>query len=533
MLPIASALQMQAIDAQTIQEDGLPGIALMENAGAQISNIVEQALPHNPQASRIAIFCGPGNNGGDGFVVARHLQTANYRVTVYCTQAFQKYNGDAQTQLKVLRATGCEPVVLDESLIPHLPQPDLVIDALLGTGSKGPPRPLFMKIFDWIHLSPAKVISVDIPSGMDPDSGDGPAPKTKSDSTTTSTPNVKADITVTLGALKACCVCQPAIQQAGQVKWVSLGFPKARLYSTPYRLLDWSDAIPWLPKRYPEGYKGTGGKLLIWAGSASMMGAGVLCAKAAVRAGCSMVQLALPADLCPIVSVQHPEIMTLALPTPCHGQNSSKALEPELALQTILARQDWADALIAGPGLGTSSDVSELLLALLPQWSKPALLDADALNILAQHKAMDLIQDRPYVLTPHRGEWQRCFGESPRSGIAHWDFCSSKAKDFQSTIHFKGSPSCTALATGTVLVNETGNEVLSTAGSGDLLSGIIGSFLARGLNPASATSVGALLHGRCADHIQVHYGSQGFDASDIIEVLKKVLNPSHDLETLS
>lgn len=480
----------------------------MESAGAQVAQMAERCLAGLP-SPKVMVLCGPGNNGGDGFVIARHLDTAGCHVQVFCTQAFDQYKGDAASQLKALRNCDMEPVVVDQALVEQLPTDvEFIVDALLGTGSKGEIRPLFASLFRWVNAQKAKVLSVDLPSGLNPDLAEEPPLA------------IRADVTASLGALKPCTLFPPALDWVGAVQHISLGFPKSKLFSVPHRLLEYSDAWPWWPRRKSHGYKGDAGKLLIWAGSRDMLGAAVLCAQAAIKSGCGMVQLALPQDLCASVSSAHPEIMTLALPT----KSADGHLDVAGACSILVQRLAWADAMVIGPGLGVGADIQQLFSHFLPQCEIPTLLDADAINLLAQWPEGLELKHRPYLLTPHKGEWTRCFGPSPQMGLPHLDHCRQVAEDQGWSIHFKGAPSCTGLPNGTVWVNATGNELLSVAGSGDVLSGMAGALMAMGLNTSMAGLLAGLVHGRVADVCFAEGRRHGFSARDLLEAIPKVLD---------
>lgn len=513
MIPITSTEHIRSIDQLTIEQDGLAGVALMESAGAQVCALIQKLWQQDlgfghQQPKRVLVFCGAGNNGGDGFVIARHLASLRHEVQVYCTRSYDRYQGDAAVQLQVLRASGLEPVVLDESILSVLPQEaDLVVDALLGTGARSETPPLYRAIFSWINARNIQTLSVDVPSGLDADGVFDPDVC------------VDADVTASLGALKAHSFFHPHAAYSGRTEWISLGYPPHRLHSSPFQLLQWDDhPKPWLQRRV-DGHKGSSGKCLIWAGSEHYLGAAVLTAKACLKTGAGMVQLACPKDVASTVAAQHPELLILPLPS-----EAGQLCDSESAVELLKDRLDWADAFILGPGLGQDEQVKSCLLSLLEHLTLPTVVDADALNLIAATDSWSRVHSKPWILTPHAKEAERCFGVSQDRGMDHLERCRALAMEHAVTIHFKGAPSCTALPQGLVLVNGTGNPLLSVAGSGDVLAGIMGALLSQGYELGQAASFGALLHGQCAEALRSSVGEHGHQALDIISVIPHVLN---------
>jgi len=478
----------------------------MESAGAEISRVAMEMLSGIP-FPKVHIFCGSGNNGGDGFVAARHLINRGAQVWIYTTRPHGDFKGDAQVALQVLLTLGVEPIVLEDNLIGALPLfGDLIIDALLGTGAQGPPRTPVPRIIERINASEMVVLSVDLVSGQN------------GDEISQEWPCIQADVTLSLGALKPSQVFYPNCLESGRVQWAPLGFPRHRLMEIPWMLVESDDIIPGWPRRSTFGHKGQGGKLLVWAGSEGMMGAGHLCTQAAQVAGASMVQWICPKSQVSLAQTLNPEAMALSLP------EEGGRLNHEASLEAILDRVKWADAIVIGPGLGTSPDTAHLLKELLPLLEIPVLVDADALNILAPFNEETPRPKSHWVITPHRGEAAKCFGHVPLGGTELMRWTTKIARDHQLCLHLKGPPSLTSTAMGEVFVNGTGNELLSSAGSGDLLAGISGALLAMGLLPPHAIFAAAHVHGLCADRLKEKGEELGHQTLDLLKQLPDIIN---------
>jgi len=478
----------------------------MESAGAEVARVALEMLSGIPYP-KIHIFCGPGNNGGDGFVAARHLINRGAQVWVYTTKNQDRYLNDSLISLNVLKNMGIETITLDEKLVPQLPlSGDLIIDALLGTGTQGPLKEPIHSLIHHVNNSGLAVLSVDLVSGQDGNMKEQDWVP------------IQADVTLSLGALKPSQVFMPNASYSGRVQWTPLGFPRHRMMEIPWMLVESEDILPVWPRRLDHGHKGLGGKLLVWAGSRGMMGAGHLCTKAAQMAGASMVQWVCPENQLDIAQTLNPEAMALPLPI------IDDDLDVESSINVILDRLSWADALVIGPGLGTSPKTLEVMNKILAEIEIPLLLDADALNLLAPLQKDRPVSKGPCIITPHRGEAQRCFGDVPSGGTDLMQWVSKIARDYNLCLHLKGPPSLTATSIGEVFVNGSGNELLSTAGSGDMLSGITGALLAMGILPPHAIFAAAHVHGLCADILKEKHGALGHNTLDLLEQLPTVLN---------
>ena len=507
-MKLATAAEMRELDRRTIEEYGIPGIVLMENAGrAVVSAIAHEWGP--VEGKRYVIFCGKGNNGGDGLVIARRLHNMGAKVSVRLFSGDMK--GDAGINLNAARNMGIEiaPVSRDLSeentLAAHA---DVVIDAIFGTGLSsevGEPHAGVMKM---INSTARKVVAVDVPSGINSDDGKvmGVA--------------VHADMTVTFGLPKRGLYLYPGAQAAGTIKTAEIGIPRAAIGNSAIgaNLLTAAHVRGLLPKREPDSHKGTYGHLLIIAGSVGKTGAAVLAARAALRSGAGLVTLAVPESLNDIFEEKLTEEMTVPLP-----ETDERSLS-YAALDGILELLEGKTAVAIGPGISRNAHTGRLVRELLPKLNIPAVLDADALNILSEDETPLDSMTVPVILTPHPGEAGRLLGvpavevqmERPSSAAA-------LAKAHNCTVVLKGARTLVASPDGSFYVNPTGNPGMATAGTGDVLTGVISSFLAQGLKAHDAALIGVYAHGYAGDRAMDVKGYAGLIAGDIIEALPSAI----------
>ncbi|MBI2204581.1 MAG: NAD(P)H-hydrate dehydratase [Candidatus Rokubacteria bacterium] len=506
MLPLFSAEAMRAVDRRAITELGIPGPTLMENAGAGAARALLAAFPNVIRARRpVVIVCGKGGNAGDGFVVARHLRRAGVRVDVLLTTAADEIAGDAGQKLRELKRAGVRPQRIDDASAAtrRLAGAEIIVDALLGTGTRGAPTGLTARMIEAVNAAGRPVVALDIPSGL-------PA-----DGEPASWPAVQAALTTTFAGLKHGLVSGPGADRAGRVVIVPIGVSPAEVArNVDTFVLEWSDVAPHFPPRPHASHKGDWGRLLIVAGSLGKTGAAALAARAAMRSGCGLVTVASPASQQPIVAALVLEPMTEAVPETAAGTIGTKALE---RLRTLAGARD---AIAVGPGLGMDAETTTVVRALTRDLEQPAVLDADALNALAGGLDALGAAKAARCLTPHPGEMARLLGgtiqDVQRDRIG-------TARDFARThgVHLllKGAASVVATPDGVVTLNPTGNPGLASGGTGDVLTGIVGAFLARGLDPGAALRAGAYLHGSAADVAADRVGEEAMIASDVIEAL--------------
>jgi ADP-dependent NAD(P)H-hydrate dehydratase / NAD(P)H-hydrate epimerase len=494
-LNLVTCSRMREMDRRAIA-GGIDGLELMERAGRGLLRSILARVP-GLHARRVAIVCGGGNNGGDGLVLARLLRERGLWPDLVLTVPPTSLSGDAAENARratraglVLRAAG----VRERTRLAGLSAGDLVVDALLGTGLSGPARADAAEWIGAMNSGPARVVAVDIPSGLSADTGAVPGAA------------VRAAWTVTMGMPKLGFLFPPARELVGEVDVVDLGLPPSVIEAVGIaaECPETAELSAWLPRPGAGSHKGDWGKLLVTGGSPGLTGALALAAEAALRTGAGLVRIGLPRSLNAVLETKVTEAMTLPLSEGEDGQLLRTAADE------ILARfGDW-DALVLGPGLGRSPECERLVMSLLGRWRGPLLLDADALNAMAAWGTDSWVprvremraagMPGGAVLTPHPGEMSRLVGRSveelrtdPVETARAW------AMRWGATLVLKGAPTVTAAPDGRAWVNPTGNSGLATGGSGDVLSGVIGALLGQGMPGPEAAVLGTFLHGLAAD----------------------------------
>ena len=497
---VIKAEEMRRIDERAIKDYLIPGVILMENAGL----CLVEAINRENYGPRLTVIAGRGNNGGDGFVVARHFYRKKH-VHVWTAVRDEDYRGDALINLKILRKLGApitclqEPGALD-SLQAELKNTDLVVDALFGTGLSRPLGDRDQSIVQAINQSPAPVLAVDIPSGICADSGQvlGAA--------------VKADKTVTFALPKLGHYLHPGAAHRGELEVVDIGIPPMLLSGFAVSLLTSESMAALLPSRPDDGHKGTFGKVLLVAGSRGMTGAAILAARAALRGGCGLLYAAVPQGVWPIVAGGVAEAVLMPLPESEVGCIHQDAF-PALA-------EKWADcqALAVGPGLGQEPGLQQLLELILKACPLPMVLDADALNLLA---VIGPVKGKaPTVITPHPGEAARLLGKKTAEIQANRiESARELAARYESVVVLKGAQTLIAAPDGKVAINSTGNNGMATAGSGDVLTGLLVSLLAQKLDPWQAAQLAVYLHGLAGDLAAEQLGQTSLMAGDLLKFL--------------
>jgi len=484
MLPVLDAEEMREADRTTIEDLGLPGAVLMENAA---TGVVEAVRDGFADAESVLVLCGRGNNGGDGLAVARHLHNGGHDVRVVLLADPDQLTGDAATNHRVASAMGVEIVAvpgdrLDEVADALAAGPDLVVDALLGTGLDRPLGGRIAEVVGMVDDAGVPVVAVDVPTGLSGSSSQVPGRV------------LTADMTVTFGALKRCHVLPPACLECGPVAVVDIGIPPSVL-AAGARLwwVEAEDVAMLLPPRPVDGHKGTFGHLLVLGGGAGRAGAVILGARSAVTLGAGLVTMAVPAPAAPVADGACLEAMTHALPAT--GDGSAAGRDPALA-----GLLDRISAVAAGPGLGTGAGASELLEQLLQEWDGPLLLDADGLNLVAGRLSVLAGRSPAPVLTPHPGELARLLGTDTGAVVEDRLAAARRASEQAGAIVVaKGFRTVIAAPDGRAWVIPVGDSRLASGGSGDVLTGAIGAMLAQGLEPERAAIVGAWLHGRAGE----------------------------------
>jgi len=499
---------MRRVDQRAIRELGIPGATLMESAGRGAAECIQAALADlglPRRGVRVAVVCGKGGNGGDGFVVARWLKRAGHRVEVFLLAAPDELRGDPALKLREMERRGLRARVVEDPavLARALPAAQLVVDAVLGTGARGEPSALIAGAIEQVNASGRPVVALDVPSGL---SADGAPPEG---------PIVRATLTPTFAGLKRGLVAGPGVTLAGRVVVVDIGVPRAAIErGVATFVLEGPDIARHFPPRPRDNHKGSYGHLLVVAGSVGKTGAAALAARAAMRAGAGLVTVATATSAQPVVAALLLEAMTEPV---AETTARTIALKARDALHELAARRD---AVALGPGLGLDEDTQALARALVFEFEQPMVVDADALTALAGH--LDRLRGARAgrCLTPHPGEMARMLGVSvadvQRDRIAT---ARQFATAWETPVVLKGATSVIGLPDGTVLLNPTGNPGMASGGTGDVLSGVLGAFLARGLEPAAALAAGVYLHGLAGDVAAQRLGQESLVAGDVIEAL--------------
>jgi len=510
LMLLTTAEQMRELDRRASDEFGIPSIILMENAGLRTFDVVYDIL-QEIGGNRVTVVCGKGNNGGDGFVVARHLSQAGADVEVYLIGRKDDVKGDARVNLKIAEKSDIPITELTDlsDLMYSLDESDLIVDAIFGTGIKGEITGLARDVIDTINASGKYVVSVDMPSGLDSDTGQvlGSC--------------VKADATVTFALPKIGLAAYPGISYAGEVTVVDIGIPELAFRTAGINtfVVDAEDIRIRLPKRPADANKGTFGKVAIIAGSAGMTGAAAMAGMAAVRIGAGLVTLGVPESLNDILEAKVTEVMTVSFPETPERSFSRAAVEKSLEL---IRR---CDAVAIGPGIGRNPETVAFVHDILPKIDVPLVIDADGLNAIAEDVTVFEKQKSPAVITPHPGEMARLTG-TPIEAIQSNRLKAAKdaAVRFGVTVVLKGAATVTASPDGEAWVNSTGSVALASGGTGDVLTGAITGLLAQGLSTLDAAICGVYIHGRAGELAEERYGSAGTAATDLLPLLPLAIN---------
>ena len=506
MRSVFTAEEMRRLDRHAIAELGIPGATLMENAGRGAAESIIAALPElgaPRRGARVVVVCGKGGNGGDGFVVARWLKRRGALPSVLLAFPPAEIGGDARLKLEEMRRSGIRPLRLADGAASALARAHVVVDALLGTGSRGSPEGSVARAIELINASGRPVVALDIPSGM---SADGGAP---------AGPAIRAALTLAFAGLKRGLVTAPGDELAGRVSVVPIGVPDGEVArGVTTFLLEASDVAPHFPRRPRAAHKGTYGHLLLVAGSLGKTGAAALAAAAAMRSGSGLVTVATPVSQQPVVASLVVEAMTEPLPeTPAR----TLALKARDVIVELAAPRD---AVAIGPGIGLDEETQQLVRSLIQELRKPLAADADALTALAGH--LEALRAAPSVrcLTPHPGEMARMLGarvdDVQRDRI---ETAREFATRYRVYVVLKGARSVIGTPDGRVFVNPSGNPGMASGGTGDVLTGMLGAFLARGMEPGAALQSSVYLHGSAGDIAAERVGEEALIARDVVAAI--------------
>ncbi len=528
-MKILTAAQMGEVDRLTTERYRIPSILLMENAGRSFAEELEKACP-NLSSKRILILCGRGNNGGDGFVAARYLALRNVAPAILLFSDPDKLKGDAKVNYDIVRAMDLPITILPtaaeaKTCLRKTAFPDVVVDALFGTGLSKPIGPDYRPIIDWIHQASAHafIAAVDIPSGLFADSSTIPGPA------------VKAHLTVTFSALKLVHVMPPAADYAGKTILVPIGSPYALFENPGYKmnLMDAAQVRKALPPRARDSHKGTYGHVYVVAGSAGKSGAALMTGLAALRSGAGLVTLWLPKSLQQGVAGKFPELMTEFLPETEEG-SSDRA-----GAGRVLEQLKNVESLVLGPGMTTHPSTRKLVWELVRHSPVPVVLDADGINaFVPPAEPLRNEEGMPVILTPHPGEMARLTGKKisdvQKSRLETARDCAAR---YRCHVVLKGFQTVVAAPTGEIFINNTGNPGMATGGTGDILAGMMGRFAAawkhqkdhgNSADIADFICAAVYLHGLSGDLAAAHQGMEPLIATDLLtylhEAFKKVMN---------
>ena len=505
-MKLVTSHQMKAIDRKTIEDYGIPGVVLMENAGRAAAEAAARQAAAIGLGGDILVVCGRGNNGGDGFVAARHLHNKGLSVRICLLAGADQLTGDAAVNYHIARRMGLtiEEMPAAEGFGACLAGAALIIDALLGTGISGEVRGAARAAIEAINQTNLPIIAVDIPSGINADTGAilGEA--------------VRAECTVTFGLAKIGHYCYPGRRYCGEIEIADISLPADLVAQQhlPTNLVTSVEAAALLPPRWADMHKGDAGRLLIVAGSAGMTGAAALAGLGAARSGAGLVTLAVPASLNDILEVKCTEVMTLPLP-----ETAQRSLAPQAAEQIQEFAAD-CDAVALGPGLSRHPATIELAHALITRLPQPLVIDADGLNACARTPEVFRGRTGPTIITPHPGELSYLL-DTPISDIQHDRVGAARrtARDLGCVVVLKGAGTVIASPDGEAWINSTGNAGLASGGVGDVLTGVISALLAGGAPPLAAAVSGVYYHGLAGDVAACHTGERGLLAGDVLEHL--------------
>jgi len=511
---LVTAQEMRNFDATAINRYGIPGIVLMENAGRTTFQILREYVGGDVRGLTVAVVAGPGNNGGDGYVIARYLINHGAEVQTFLLCPREKIKGDALTNLQILERMSAQIIQVDdeESLDAASSvwrESDIVVDAILGTGLTSEVRSPYREAILEINTVVGVRVAVDLPSGLDGDSGRilGVA--------------VQAELTVTYGFQKLGTALYPGAGRCGQLEVADISIPTEAVEEAPPRasLYHKPDYEEYLVLRAdPQAHKGTFGHVLVVGGSPGKTGAPAMAAMAASRVGAGLVTVGIPASLNPIIEAKLTEEMSWPLADVVPGYLGAESTGGLLDLA------QGKSSIVLGPGISSREGISDLIAGVLSSYDGWIVIDADGLNCLVPNLAALKETRARVVLTPHPGEMGRLTGKSSkevqqdRVGLAR-----GLAAAYGVWVVLKGARTLTVSPEGHVYVNLSGNPWMASGGQGDVLSGMLGGFLGQGLAPEVAIPLGVHLHGLAADRIVEKHGQRPVLATEILHELPELL----------
>ncbi|MBO8131785.1 MAG: NAD(P)H-hydrate dehydratase [Candidatus Marinimicrobia bacterium] len=515
---VLSNEEAKIVDSFTIEKLGISGKKLMNRAGKAVATKVKEILKDIP-GSRVDIFCGTGNNGGDGFVCGLNLYDWGAIVYIWVVGNKEKIKGDAKYYFDKCLESGLNinyiEKVEDVGKIHNIIETDLIVDAIFGTGFKGNVKPPIDRIIEIINNSTRPVISVDIPSGVNGDSG------------IVHDIAVKANATVTMGFLKRGLLLYPGKRYAGEVTVADIGYNEQsfNVLKNKTYLIHKEEIVDLIPPLYWDTYKHRQGKVLVFAGSVGMTGAAVLTCEAAMRTGAGLVVLSIPKSLNDIVEIKLTEVLSMPV-----NESEKQTFTVDSLTDNVRERIKWSDVIVFGPGVSYCEHVIVFGENLLKSVNKPVVIDADGLKIFKNNTEL-IKKVKEIVLTPHYGEFSLITGiplDEIKMNVV--DIGREFAISNGCVLVLKGAPTLVFNQEGDVVFNSTGNPGLATGGTGDVLTGMIASLIAQGMSVWDAAISAVFIHGYTADIIAMESSMRGLVAGDIIKKLPVILKEFERVE---
>ncbi|MBN2018035.1 MAG: NAD(P)H-hydrate dehydratase [Candidatus Cloacimonetes bacterium] len=514
---ILSPEEMRFFDKTAHEQFGIDPILLMENAGKKSAEIIEMEMLE--ESDSIAILCGTGNNGGDGMVIGRWLHNHGFDVCCYIIGDTKKFTSLAKKNHDILQKMHCEIQYISskddlDDVIDQFYDFTVIIDALFGVGLKGDVQGFRKNLIEIVNELDAAIIAIDIPSGLDAEKG------------TVANVAINSDITITMANMKYGHLLYPGRDLCGEMYIVDIGIPLNAYEENPPVAEILPDILQYFPIRERNTHKGNYGKIAIIAGSPGMTGAGMMASNAALEMGSGLITLLHPKSLGTIFEIGLLEVMTRGV------SETKKHTFAREAVDEVLDFVEFCDAVVIGPGISRDEETAEFVREFLFRNTVPAVIDADAINAFEHDSdALQKLSGKPYIFTPHIKEFSRMIhvdAEQLQQDLL--GYALEFAKKYKLTLLLKGSTSIIASKDGNITFNVTGNPGLATGGSGDVLSGIIGSLLGQHFSPYEAARVGAYIHGEVADILLDEYDEASITPSKLISNIHRIFIPPESEE---
>lgn len=495
--------QAQELDRIAIKQMGIPGVDLMGKAGIAVAEYAQNMIAgiHNP---KVAIICGKGNNAGDGYKAALELQKVGVTPQLFIIPDKQDIKGDS---LFYYEKCVTENIAIMHSVKPPKQKYDLIIDAIFGTGFKGEINFPVLGFAKWINSQKSLILSIDIPTGVNANSGN------------IAEYAISADVTVTMGMTKVGMTLEPGKAHCGEIIPVDIGFPDIydELPGMKYRMVSEDLAYKYLRIPDVNTHKHRQGKVLVIAGSRGMTGAAILTSLGAIRSGAGLVTTFAPASLNNIYETNIIEGLTVSC------EDKGKGYFTDKNYDEIEKYFDWSNTILIGPGLGQSESTKELVKNIITNYEKPMVIDADGLSCFADNLELFNEIKSDYIITPHYGELAKLININTPEMIDNIiEYLQKFMQDFNGTLVAKNAPTLIAHS-NKVVINSTGNQGLATGGTGDVLAGVITSFIAQGIPTQIAAELGVFIHGKAADMVTEQKGYRGLIASDLLDTLPQAI----------